>query len=68
MGNTMYCRVTAGDGLASELKNTYATLNVFDWPQNPPASLPLRVQVLIQGQIDPCLWQSFAGVKAPGFF
>ncbi|PWT80713.1 MAG: hypothetical protein C5B58_11075, partial [Acidobacteria bacterium] len=31
MGNTVNCRVTAGDKLTFELKNTYAQLNEFDW-------------------------------------
>jgi hypothetical protein len=31
MGNTVYCRVGAGEGLAFELKNTYGQLNAFDW-------------------------------------
>jgi hypothetical protein len=31
MGNTVYCRVSAGERLAFELKNTYAQLNAFDW-------------------------------------
>ena len=31
MGNTVNCRVTAGDKLTFELKNTYAQLNAFDW-------------------------------------
>ena len=31
MGNTVSCRVTAGDKLTFELKNTYAQLNEFDW-------------------------------------
>jgi len=31
MGNTVYCRVDAGEGLAFELKNTYGQLNAFDW-------------------------------------
>jgi hypothetical protein len=31
MGNTVYCRVGAGERLAFELKNTYAQLNAFEW-------------------------------------
>jgi hypothetical protein len=31
MGNTVNCRVRAGDRLTFELKNTYAQLNAFDW-------------------------------------
>jgi hypothetical protein len=31
MGNTVYCRVSAGEQLAFELKNTYGQLNAFDW-------------------------------------
>jgi len=31
MGNTVYCRVGGGEGLAFELKNTYGQLNAFDW-------------------------------------
>lgn len=32
MGNTVHCRVSAGDKLTFELKgNTYAQLNAFDW-------------------------------------
>ena len=31
MGNTVHCRVDAGDKLTFELKNTYAQLNAFDW-------------------------------------
>ena len=31
MGNTVHCRVDAGDKLKFELKNTYAQLNAFDW-------------------------------------
>jgi hypothetical protein len=31
MGNTVNCRVHAGDKLTFELKNTYAQLNAFDW-------------------------------------
>ena len=31
MGNTVSCRVDAGDKLTFELKNTYAQLNAFDW-------------------------------------
>jgi hypothetical protein len=31
MGNTVYCRVGAGEQLAFELKNTYGQLNAFDW-------------------------------------
>jgi hypothetical protein len=31
MGNTLFCRVSAGDKLTFELKNTYAQLNAFDW-------------------------------------
>ena len=31
MGNTVSCRVSAGDKLTFELKNTYAQLNAFDW-------------------------------------
>ena len=31
MGNTVRCRVSAGDKLTFELKNTYAQLNAFDW-------------------------------------
>ena len=31
MGNTVQCRVNAGDKLTFELKNTYAQLNAFDW-------------------------------------
>ena len=31
MGNTVNCRVDAGDKLTFELKNTYAQLNAFDW-------------------------------------
>jgi hypothetical protein len=31
MGNTVNCRVTAGDKLTFELKNTYAQFNAFDW-------------------------------------
>jgi hypothetical protein len=31
MGNTVHCRVSAGDKLTFELKNTYAQLNEFDW-------------------------------------
>ena len=31
MGNTVHCRVTAGEKLTFELKNTYAQLNAFDW-------------------------------------
>ena len=31
MGNTVHCRVAAGDKLTFELKNTYAQLNAFDW-------------------------------------
>jgi hypothetical protein len=31
MGNTVFCRVSAGDKLTFELKNTYAQLNAFDW-------------------------------------
>ena len=29
--NTVSCRVSAGDKLTSELKNTDAPLNAFDW-------------------------------------
>ena len=31
MGNTVNCRVSAGDKLTFQLKNTYAQLNTFDW-------------------------------------
>jgi hypothetical protein len=31
MGNTVNCRVTAGDKLTFELTNKYAQLNAFDW-------------------------------------
>jgi hypothetical protein len=31
MGNTVYCRVGAGERLEFELKNTYAQSNAFDW-------------------------------------
>jgi len=31
MGNTVNCRVRAGESLTFELKNTYAQLNAFDW-------------------------------------
>jgi hypothetical protein len=31
MGNTVYCRVGAGERLAFELKNTYAQLNALGW-------------------------------------
>jgi hypothetical protein len=31
MGNTVYCRVGAGDRMAFELKNTYGQFNAFDW-------------------------------------
>ncbi len=31
MGNTVSCRVSAGDKLTFQLKNTYAQLNAFDW-------------------------------------
>jgi hypothetical protein len=31
MGNTVYCRVSASQRLAFELKNTYGQLNAFDW-------------------------------------
>jgi hypothetical protein len=31
MGNTVSCRVSSGDKLTFELKNTYAQLNAFDW-------------------------------------
>ena len=31
MGNTVSCRVSAGDKLTFELKNKYAQLNEFDW-------------------------------------
>jgi hypothetical protein len=31
MGNTVDCRVSAGDKLTFELKNNYAQLNAFDW-------------------------------------
>jgi hypothetical protein len=31
MGNTVNCRVSAGDKLTFELKNNYAQLNAFDW-------------------------------------
>ena len=31
MGNTVNCRVTAGDKLTFDLKNNYAQLNAFDW-------------------------------------
>jgi hypothetical protein len=31
MGNTVNCRVDAGDKLTFELRNTYAQLNAFDW-------------------------------------
>ena len=31
MGNTVTCRVSAGDKLTFELKNSYAQLNAFDW-------------------------------------
>jgi hypothetical protein len=31
MGNTVHCRVSAGDKLTFELNNTYAQLNAFDW-------------------------------------
>src|ERR1700726_952965 len=31
MGNTVHCRVSAGDKLTFELENTYAQLNAFDW-------------------------------------
>ena len=31
MGNTVDCRVGAGDKLTYEFKNTYAQLNAFDW-------------------------------------
>ena len=31
MGNTVQCRVNAGEKLTFELKNTYAQLNAFDW-------------------------------------
>ena len=31
MGNTVSCRVSAGDKLTFELKNKYAQLNAFDW-------------------------------------
>src|ERR1700731_4917312 len=30
-GNTVSCRVSSGDKLTFELKNTYAQLNAFDW-------------------------------------
>jgi hypothetical protein len=31
MGSTVYCRVSAGDKLRYEFKNTYGQLNAFDW-------------------------------------
>jgi hypothetical protein len=31
MGNTVRSRVSAGDKLTFEFKNTYAQLNTFDW-------------------------------------
>jgi hypothetical protein len=31
MGTTVHCRVSAGEKLTFELKNTYAQLNAFDW-------------------------------------
>ncbi|HZC35912.1 MAG TPA: DUF1326 domain-containing protein, partial [Chthoniobacterales bacterium] len=31
MGNTVHCRVSGGEKLTFELKNTYAQLNAFDW-------------------------------------
>jgi hypothetical protein len=31
MGNTVNCRVVAGDRLTFALKNAYAQLNAFDW-------------------------------------
>jgi hypothetical protein len=31
MGNTVSCRVSAGEKLTFELKNTYGQLNAFDW-------------------------------------
>ena len=31
MGNTVSCRVSGGDKLTYELKNTYAQLHAFDW-------------------------------------
>jgi hypothetical protein len=31
MGNTVNCRVSAGDKLTFQLRNTYAQLNAFDW-------------------------------------
>ena len=31
MGNTVHCRVSAGEKLTFELKNSYAQLNAFDW-------------------------------------
>jgi hypothetical protein len=31
MGNTVYCRLGAGERFAFELKNTDAQLNAFDW-------------------------------------
>jgi hypothetical protein len=31
MGNTVSCRVNAGEKLTWDLKNTYAQLNAFDW-------------------------------------
>src|SRR5215469_16154345 len=31
MGNTVHCRVSAGDKLTFALTNTYAQLNTFDW-------------------------------------
>jgi hypothetical protein len=31
MGNTVNCRVSAGDKLTFQLKNTNAQLNAFDW-------------------------------------
>jgi len=31
MGNTVHCRVSAGEKVTFELKNTYAQLNAFDW-------------------------------------
>ena len=31
MGNTVHCRVSAGEKLTFELENTYAQLNAFDW-------------------------------------
>ena len=31
MGNTVNCRVSVGDKLTFELKNTYPQLNAFHW-------------------------------------